>query len=202
MTGEAADGEELWERIWLELGRGVVERSHAFHTPVLATTGPDGRPEARMVVLRRVRKSTLQLQCHADARSPKVASLRHRPEVCWLFYLPEKKWQLRIRAAAEVLQAGDSFEEAWAGTSPGSRRCYLSSCAPGAEIEAPHTALPPAFRNCRPTKEDSEDGRKNFAVIQTSVRSVDFLALDAHGHLRGLFQIAADGSRQFVWVAP
>jgi pyridoxine/pyridoxamine 5'-phosphate oxidase len=46
--------QDIRQQIWKELGRASVDRHHAWRTPVLATVGCDGSPNARTVVLRKV----------------------------------------------------------------------------------------------------------------------------------------------------
>ena len=43
---------DIRHRIWTELQRATVDRHHEWRTPVLATSGLDGLPQARTVVLR------------------------------------------------------------------------------------------------------------------------------------------------------
>jgi pyridoxamine 5'-phosphate oxidase len=202
MMQEASAGEDWWDMIWLELGRGVVDRHHSFHTPVLCTVSPAGEPECRMVVLRRVQKSTMQLCCHTDWRSPKVESINLHPKVSWLLYLPEKKLQLRVAAHAAVLNEGATVDATWAKTSPSSRRCYLAIESPGQPLAEARSSLPEEFQTQRPTPGESEDGRKNFAVITTTAFAVDCLQLDAQGHRRCRFLLDAEGHWQQTWIAP
>jgi pyridoxine/pyridoxamine 5'-phosphate oxidase len=61
---------EIRERTWIELDRAVHDRHHEWRTPVLATVGEDGKPNARTVVLRQADAKLQSLQFYTDRRSP------------------------------------------------------------------------------------------------------------------------------------
>ena len=111
---------------WNELGRGVVDRRHGFHVPVIATLGLDGTPQARAVVLRRVIAEAGEIHCHTDLRSGKVAEISANPRVAWHFYDEGRKLQLRIAAVAEVMPDGPRADDAWSRSAVTSRRCDLA----------------------------------------------------------------------------
>jgi len=89
---------EIRQRIWVELQRATQDRHHEWRTPVLATTGADGLPNARTVVLRYANAKLGILQMYTDSRSPKVAELLARPQVMLAFWSKRLSWQLRVRA--------------------------------------------------------------------------------------------------------
>ena len=88
---------EIRHRIWMELGRATQDRHHAWRTPVLATTGEDGLPHARTVVLREADANTAHLRFYTDGRSAKVSQLSYRPDALLVFWSKRLNWQLRVR---------------------------------------------------------------------------------------------------------
>jgi pyridoxamine 5'-phosphate oxidase len=187
---------------WTELGRGVVDRRHGFHVPVLATLGLEGAPQARAVVLRRVAAELGEICCHTDTRSGKVAEIRANPRVAWHFYDEKRKLQLRVAAIAEVLLDGARVDEAWEQSPVTSRRCYLAPRAPGAVCDAPSPNLPDAVRDRRPTEAETLPGRANFALVVTRAIAIDWLYLASEGHQRARFTRSAGGAWQGSWLEP
>jgi len=193
---------EILRSSWNELGRGVVDRRHGFHVPVLATVGLDGAPQARAVVLRRVIAEAGEICCHTDIRSGKVAQIRANPRMAWHFYDEGRKLQLRIAAIAEVVPDGPRADEAWACSAVTSRRCYLAPRAPGEASDAPSPNLPEAVRDRRPTEEETRPGRANFALVVTRADSIDWLSLASEGHRRARFALDAAGAWRGSWTEP
>ena len=85
---------------WARLARGVKDRRSGFHTPVLATIGPDGAPQARTLVLRAVDPQTRQLRFHTDWRSHKALAVAQNPRVAVHAYCVTAKIQLRLTGRA------------------------------------------------------------------------------------------------------
>lgn len=199
MTDPLAD---ILRSTWNELSRGVVDRRHGFHVPVVATLGLDGAPQARAVVLRRVIAEAGEICCHTDIRSGKVAEIRANARVAWHFYDEGRKLQLRIAALAEVVADGPRADEAWSRSAVTSRRCYLAPRASGEVCDAPSPNLPEAVRDRRPTEEETQPGRANFALVVTRATAIDWLYLASEGHQRARFALGADGSWQGAWIEP
>lgn len=175
--------ETLDEHIWGELARGKVDRRHGFHLPVVASLTPDGTPDGRTVVLRRVDRARRMLAFHTDERSPKLQGLSDGAAATWVFYDARIKQQVRARGRVTV-RRGEACQEAWDRTSLPSRRCYLVPSAPGAPIERPEDGWVSGLRGVNPDAAESEAGRAAFAVVETTVERLDWLYLQARGHLR------------------
>ncbi len=199
---EAPSLDQIVNEIWTELQAGVTSGKHPFHLPVLGTVDAAGWPQLRTVVLRGADPERLRLLCHCDRRSPKVDQVRTQPCVTWLFYDPQAKVQLRVRAWAEVLADDPEADRRWLATTIRSRRCYLAPRAPGTKSVDPTSNLPEDLRDNDPEPARSEQGRDRFAVIAARVREIDWLCLDGSGHLRALFRWDASGRREQVWLAP
>lgn len=192
--------EALAGELWTLLENGRSDRRHGFHLPVVATADADGIPEARTVVLRSVDRARRLLGFHTDARSAKMLSLPTGAHVAWVFYDPNIKQQLRVRGR---VCASTNPDEAWARTGLPSRRCYLVTPGPGTPIDAPEHGWVRGLSGVNPTTAESEPGREVFRQILTSVDHMDWLFLQARGHLRASLRWDAP-TQEFVgsWVVP
>ncbi|QQS39627.1 MAG: pyridoxamine 5'-phosphate oxidase family protein [Acidobacteriota bacterium] len=190
---------EILKKVWKHLDLGVLESKHPFHTPVFGTVC-DGRPEMRVVVLRRFWRRPPGLAFHAHAGSPKLDQIRANPSATWVFYHPEENFQARIHGIAEIHLDDDLADEQWFATSLFARRCYIGK-APSEESKKPTHGLPEAIVDREPTAEESKAGRKNFAVISTKILKVDVMELDVKGHRRSLFDWTS-GELETRWLTP
>jgi hypothetical protein len=193
---------EILKKIWKHLDLGMLEREHPFHTPVFATIC-DGVPNLRVVVLRRFwRKNPRALAFHAHAGSPKIAEIENNPQVSWLFYHPQERFQVRVKGTATVHRDGaELHEEQWLATEFFSRRCYVGE--PPSQISAkPTSGLPEDLTKRAPTEEESEAGRSNFAVIFSTIDALDCLELNVKGHRRSLFVWTDTGELETKWLTP
>ena len=167
-------------RIWTELQRAANDRHHEWRTPVLATVGADGLPQARTVVLRQAHSKLGQLQIYTDSRSPKVAEMTATPGVMLAFWSKRLGWQLRVRATTEVQHAGAEVDAVWARVSQSpAAGDYLSAHAPGDLVHGPGVA------------EAADAGvapAHHLAIITAQVQSIDWLELARSGHRRAFIQ--------------
>lgn len=175
--------DEILDWVWATWADAARQRKHPLHTGVVANV-ENGVPQMRTVVLRGVDPVARSLRFHTDARAPKIEQLRAVPHLRWLFYDPLRRIQLTALAEARVWTSGPLFQRAWAETSLMSRRCYLSSAGPGSEAAQAEPGIPESLRERRPTHAESEPGAQRFAVVETLVREIDWLALTAGGNRR------------------
>jgi hypothetical protein len=192
---------DILKKIWKHLDLGVLEREHPFHTPVFGTIS-GGEPQLRVVVLRRFwRKNPRGLAFHAHIGSPKIAEIENSKRVSWLFYHPSERFQIRVKGAAQVHTSGDLHEEQWLETEFFSRRCYVGE-APSRLSEKPTSGLPEDLSGRAPTEAESEAGKANFAVIFSTIETIDCLELNVKGHRRSLFEWNASGELETRWLTP
>lgn len=191
---------EILKRIWKHLDLGTLDRHHPFHTPVFATV-EDCQPRLRTVVLRRFWRKPPALAFHAHIESPKVFQIRANPSVSWLLYHPDEKLQLRIRSRATVHADGDLHEEQWLATELISRRCYIGD-PPSRESRRPTSGLPEELLGRKPTREESEEGKKNFVVVVTTIDEIDCMELAVRGHRRSRFRWNGAGDLETTWLTP
>jgi 3-hydroxyisobutyrate dehydrogenase len=187
---------------WLRLLNGAVKSRDALHLMSIATKEGE-EIGLRTVVLRSVKPTAKKLFFHTDARSRKCEDLSKDPVVSLLLYDAAAKIQLGIRGKA-VLHSGNLLaKEAWDKTSVGSRRSYLSLQPPSGKASAANAGLPDYFAERDPTPEESEEGWKNFVVVEIGVYTMDWLWLDAKGQRRALFEYNKEGTlMDKSWLVP
>lgn len=173
------------------VARGVADRRHPFHTPVLATTGIDGAPQARTVVLRGIDPVTRQLRLHTDARAGKVAELEAEPRATLMFYDPGAQLQLRLAGRATLHRDDALADDAWAASRDFSRMCYAIEPAPGRAIAAPPAA-----------PLDSQAGRPHFCAVILHLHTLESLHLAAGGHRRARFAWDQASTPTATWLVP
>lgn len=175
---------EIEARIWHELVRAAVDRSHAWRTAVLATVDAQGEADARSVVIREVDASRRELVFFADARSPKITQFKTRPQGTMVMWSPELGWQLRLRLTLRVNTSGLVVSSRWARLkmTPAAYD-YLSPLPPGSPV-----AHPAPVRGTR----------EHFAVVTAQVQALDWLCLRSTGQRRALFSTQAPPS----WLQP
>lgn len=186
--------------IWEMLGRGVSNYRDPFHWPVLGTTDPSG-PNMRCVILRGFSRSDRILVCHTDARAVKVKQISTSPDVCWLFYHPKKKVQLRISGHA-TLHTDDEFaDRQWAESRLASRLNYCATEPPGTPIDSPSSGWPDFLTHKAPTLLETEKVRPHFAAIACRFDAIDWLELRVPGNRRARFKWDESGLHA-NWLIP
>ncbi|GJD48477.1 Pyridoxine/pyridoxamine 5'-phosphate oxidase [Methylobacterium crusticola] len=180
---------------WLRLGEGVAQRRGAFHTPALATTGRDGAPRLRTVVLRGADAAARSLRFHCDARSDKAREIARDPRVALHAYDAGAKIQLRVEGAATLHGDDAVAEAAWAASLPMSRVGYATAPAPGTPIPAGDAYALPG------DAAQAQGGRAHFRAVVVAVARLEFLYLARAGHRRALFTWEA-GAAGATWLAP
>jgi pyridoxamine 5'-phosphate oxidase len=176
---------------WSILSRGAVDRRSAMHTVTVATVGLNGAPRIRTVVLRHVSVPDRTLRFHTDARSGKIAELRHNPQVQIAACDPGQKIQLRITGLATIHQRDEVAVAAWDRAQIKSRECYRQIEAPGTAASRPEDLTRPA----------EHDGVANFSAVRVAIEEIDWLYLAASGHRRARFRWP-DGALAATWLAP
>ena len=192
------DFDEIKKKIWSLLTNAVIDRSSEFRTPVFIC-GNDKDLDGRVVVLRKVNQQNNFIQYHSDIRSSKIDKIKKNSNCSILFYGKQEKIQLRVKAECEINFNNNVTKESWKKTGHISRKCYLVSNGPGSESAMPTSGLDNKFDNFNFTKEESEEGYKNFCVIKCNIKSIEWLYLAAKGHRRALLDIK---NNKKVWLIP
>ncbi len=170
-----------------------------MHTPAVSSVAADGRPDARIMVLRAASRDGAMVRFHTDARSPKCAVL-DGAAVHVLAYHPGEAVQLRLSGTARVVREGALVDAIWAQSTPFARRIYLVEDAPGSGAGAATSGLPAWVEGGKPSEDELVPARANFAVVMMEIEAIDWLHLAQTGHRRARF-CAEDGWRG-VWLVP
>ena len=192
------DFKEIKKKIWLMLDDAVTNRSSTFRTPAFIC-GDQKDFDGRIVVLRKSDQSNNILQFHSDIRSEKITKLKSNKNASMLFYDKEKKIQVRLKVECIVNHSNEITKESWSKTGHISRKCYLVDNGPGTESPKPTSGLKPELDNFEFTMEQSEEGYKNFTVIQCKIKTIEWLYLANRGHRRARFEL--DTNKEY-WLVP
>ena len=190
---------EIEKKLWSLLTEAVKDRGSEFRTPIFIC-GNDTGIDGRVVVLRKADQKNNFIQFHSDIRSSKIEKIKKNPNCSILFYGKKEKIQLRLKTECQVNFDNDITKESWKKTGHVSRKCYLVTNGPGTVSEKPTSGLNGKFDNFDFTKEESEEGYKNFSVIRCRIKSIEWLYLAAKGHRRALINF--EGSKKFTWLVP
>ena len=192
------DFTEIKKKIWSMLKNAVKDRSSPFRIPVFSC-GNNDNVESRIVVLRKSDENNNMVQFHSDIRSDKIDILKKNPKASFLFYDKELKIQVRLKVEAIINHNNDVTKQSWEKTQHISRKCYLVDNGPGSISNEPTSGLKPELDNFDYTKEQSEEGYKNFTVVQCKINSIEWLYLAAKGHRRARFDLKNNKDN---WLVP
>ena len=193
------DFSEIQKKVWSLLTDAVKNRDSEFRTPVFICGG-DKDLDGRVVVLRKADSKNNFIQFHSDIRSSKIKKIKKNPTCSILFYGKEEKIQLRLKINCEINYKNQITKESWEKTGHVSRKCYLVTNSPGTTSQKPTSGLNGKFNDFNFTKEESEQGYKNFCVIRCKIRSIEWLYLAAKGHRRALIKLGK--TNEFKWLIP
>ena len=192
------DFKEIKKKIWSMLDDAVTNRSSQFRIPVFIC-GDQKDFDGRIVVLRKSDSSNNMLQFHTDIRSDKIPKLKNNKSASMLFYDKEEKIQVRLKVECTINHNNEITKESWSKTGHISRKCYLVENGPGTESPNPTSGLKPELDNFEFTMEQSEEGYKNFTVIQCKIKTIEWLYLAAKGHRRARFDLKTNKD---TWLVP
>ncbi len=189
--------------IWQSLEAGARGNKHPWSIGCLMTIQKTGEkeycPSGRTVVLRRCDVVARTIDFHTDVRSAKVKEIEwSEGAVCWLFYEPSTKIQLRLHGVASVMNDEDA-DAAWEAVSLQSRSAYLSVDPPGQQRSSQQ---PPSTADRLVSQLESERGRENFRLVRTRVQSADWLYLRQGGHVRASLAYSEERSTEVSWLVP
>ena len=187
---------------WALLIDGAADAKHDLHTLALASGSPAHGCVARTVVLREVDREARQLSFHTDLRSRKVGEIQADPRVSLLFMSHSDDTQIRVQAEARIHHGDAVAEAAWASVPLNRRRDYMVSGPPGLPWAWPTSGLPDHLESRAPSKEESQLGKVNFAVVVCAVKQMDWLYLTPYGHRRATFAWDEAGQLQTSWLVP
>ena len=194
------DLDKTYLKIWSLLENGLAKRDASFHIPVFIN-GNQNIFDGRIVVLRGISQKERKIWFHSDIRSSKVKIIKSNPQASLLFYDKSEKIQLRIGGTTKINYKNDIAKESWKKTAHMSRQCYLGEFAPGSIAAKPTSGLSKMIDNSEYSIEESEIGYKNFCVIETYIKSIEWLYLAAKGHRRAYFNLDKKEIKK-KWLIP
>ena len=194
------DLDKIYLKIWDLLKIGLQNRNLPFHIPVFIC-GDSNKSDGRIVVLRGINKEEKKIWFHSDIRSNKVKNLKLNSKATFLFYDKNEKIQLRLYGKSEINYQNLVTKKSWEKTAHMSRQCYLGDKPPGTDVSIPTSGLTENIDNLKYSKEESEIGYKNFCVIETFIKSIEWLYLAAKGHRRAYFSLK-NNSLEKKWLIP
>lgn len=191
---ESGNLQEVLAHAWALLARGARSPDSPVHTPVLATVGLDGEPDARTVLLHRTDPDQRRLYVNTDRRSLKYAELSQTARAMLVFFDPRSETQLRVRADIQLHYHDDLSERLWRELPTAGRRLYATAAAPGTPAATPTAGVP------RGTGEDA--GYEHFVVLEAIPTDLDWLHFSPAGHRRAAFHWTAAGGVDASWLYP
>ena len=192
------DFNEIKKKIWLMLDDAITNRASQFRIPTFIC-GDQSDFDGRIVVLRKSDQLNNTVQFHSDIRSDKIEKLKKNSKAAMLFYDKDEKIQVRLKIECVVNHNNEITKESWSKTQHISRKCYLVDNGPGSESTSPTSGLKPELDNFEFTMEQSEEGYKNFTVIQCKIKLIEWLYLAAKGHRRARFDLE---TKKDTWLVP
>lgn len=185
---------ETRAQAWALLARGVADRRSPFHAPTVASLGLDGRPRARVVILRGCDVAAGTLRFNTDRRTEKFAEFANDPRVSLTGYDTGSKIQIRVEGVASLHIDDAVADAAWEASRPFSRICYGTAPAPGTLLDDGRDfSLPSA-------DSDIAAGRANFSTVVIKAGTLEWLYLAHAGHRRARFDVGAGLTG--VWLTP
>ena len=165
-----------------QLSSALKHKKHPFRYGTLATTGLDGSPHLRTVVLRGFDQEMLTLTIYTDSRSDKIKELSQDPRAEFLFYDSSQFLQLRIKV--NLIHDAPS-KEIYNQIPEPSKKDYTSIFVPGEEIKAPDAVT---YNYDQP----------NFTELIFQAYELEYLKLKRPNHLRVKFLLNHDWEGSFI----
>tara|TARA_B110000438_G_C15676490_1_gene590427 strand:- start:13 stop:618 length:606 start_codon:yes stop_codon:yes gene_type:complete len=192
--------DEVNKKLWDMIEEAVKNRHSSFHIPVMINGSKD-QMGGRVVVLRNANSKNKTIRFHSDIRSSKIDLIKKDPIIFFIFYDKEEKIQLRVLGKAILNYKNTVTKNSWKKTTHMSRKCYLATQPPGTISHEPTSGISDKIENLKYTIEESQAGYENFCVIETKIKSIEWLYLAAKGHRRAKFEYIENEIKK-KWLTP
>jgi len=186
---------------WHRLVNGAVQGRNPMHNATVANLGEAGI-NMRTVVLRKVSPIEKRLTFYTDIRSGKWGEIEQDNSISWLLYDAAARIQIRASGLASLHQTDELADLAWSSSNVLNRKNYLSVLVPSAATLNPVSGLTQEMESEEITLEQTEEGRKNFGVITTQIKWMEWLWLNGSGHRRASFVYDEAGKFTANWLVP
>jgi hypothetical protein len=211
--------------LWEGLREGAHSKRHAWNAAAFSTLELNDQgiiaPRTRTVIIRKIDSEKRSIDFYTDVRTAKVHQLQvesrlsvlagiedvqstsTRPEasnadVCWMFYRPTTKIQVRLEGIAALMSVEED-ESAWRLMPLRQRANYSSIEPPGLVLPS---SQPPDTSDRELTAMESDRGRENFRICRTVMRNADILYLREKGHVRARIDYLPEGGISAHWLVP
>ena len=174
----------LPDETWTRLVKAADDPTDPMRLFLLATIARDGSPDARLMVLRGVDRRLGKIWFYADRRSEKVAQLHEHPALCAVAYDRPNGVQLRLRGNATIHECDRQATKHWNQMGMGVRALYDAPDAPGVPLRQPDPRVMGVKQAIHGDAE--EDARRNFAVIEALVQSIEWLQVQEDDQRRAI----------------
>ncbi len=176
--------EALPDEAWTRLALAADDPTHPMRLFLLATIAPDGSPDARLKVLRGANRRRGTIWFYTDRRSEKVGQLHEHPALCAVAYDRRDGVQLRLRGNATIHELDWQATKHWTQMGMGVRALYAASDPPGVPLRQPDPRVMGVKQAIDVAAED--DARRNFAVIEALVQSIEWLQVQEDDQRRAI----------------
>ncbi len=186
---------------WHRLVNGAVQGRNPMHNAVVANMSQAGI-NMRTVVLRKALPTEKQLTFYTDIRSGKWGEIEQHNFISWLLYDAAARIQIRASGLASLHQTDELANQAWSNSNVMNRKNYLSILIPSVATSDPVSGLTQEMETEDVSLEQTEQGRKNFGVITTQIKWMEWLWLNGSGHRRANFVYDEAGRFTANWLVP
>lgn len=137
-----------------------------------------------------------------DIRSGKWIEIQQVNNTSWLFYDEKARIQIRASGTSSLHHDDETAAGAWSNNNDTNKRNYMSLLNPSEITNMPVNSLTTEAKPLELTPEQSEAGRKNFGVVITQIKWMEWLWLNNNGHRRANFIYEASGNFTANWLVP
>ncbi|MGO4622862.1 pyridoxamine 5'-phosphate oxidase family protein [Ensifer sp. 2YAB10] len=187
--------EEVDVSAWSSLETAAKDPQSGLRFVNLCSVDAAGRPQARIVVLRRVDRAARLLEIHTDTRSPKWLELSRNPFATVLGFCASTRVQLRLAGTIRLHSPGsDLAERAWSELSAWTKNTYAGG--PPGDEPGNGGSVPGAARG-------DADGKAFFGVISFRADTLDWFELRRADNRRAVFEYGdLGGLVASRWINP
>lgn len=176
--------EALPDEAWTRLAQAADDPAHPLRLFLLATIAADGSPDARVMVLRGADRRLGKIWFYTDRRSEKVGQLHEHPALCAVAYDCRDGVQLRLRGNATIHELDRQATSHWNQMGMGVRALYAAPDPPGVPLRQPDPRVIGVQQAI--SADTEEDARRNFAVIEALVQSIEWLQVQEDDQRRAI----------------
>ena len=170
---------------WAQIYRGRADKKSPARHPTFVTSGADGFPNARTLVMRRTDRKNSQIEFHTDTASSKMLDLEINSRAGIHIWIPKAQLQIQMEVVVKI-KVGDITIPYWNNIPTNSRVTYGTIPSPGTIIESPNAY-------------DYVPDQKRFAVLVCNIQSIQLLLLGTK-HIRAYYKKTTNW--QGEWLSP